>query len=852
MSIDSDDSVEVNSSLESMPTHRSEWKQHELLSTILNRYFYVASDMSGGVLPTWVVSPKHDKEIDDCLDEANAYLKKLGWAAKLSQSEEWVVQLFPLPERQFPTLNLTLIMWCFSALTLTLAGAYWMEGSRPSGGWFYNSTLVDAVIGYTLPVLGSLFIASHLQKRIALHFNHRVGHITPLPEPTISLWSLGLLSQTSLVWPFGLFLIPTLPRMDARLWDDRKVLGWVAVSVPATLASLGMLLWGIGIWLTPEYIAITSAQNVAQGPFLVEILGQWQLDDYLARLTWSHPFVKAGALLTFFSWISLLPIPTFPGGRIMVARAGSSEARSSTNQVFIFLLILAFAWMFDAFNGFTIWILVLTVILPLLLFLGTNRSSPLILNEPKGLDLGSMRNIGIVMLVAVLFALPSQVPFEIDEDWDTSIVFEMNMDFTASETDGQWNALVSLKVDNPSSINRDWALDYDQYNSGLSNWAMSWDCNGKDTFDINGFGCGSTLPPRTDITVVVNMTWTDVLHAPTALNFSLLSLTQGEYQSHPVTIQPDIDIHPASLWQMIYDEGEMKRCMELNVDSSESLNVSFPHAGQMLNLQSRLQWIEGHNNLSASFDQSPDRICLRGLDPVVLRTSELNTVKLNEVIFDGGLPEFPLVAVVPSDGWTITNDPSLGWGFRLNSSGILSSIDALCPLDPALAIPPAPSEGEWIWDVEVRKISNIPSVTDVNQSLTVQMSDGASMHVCAPHLSVEPRFNFTVEEGPELVIQRYNTSHRIWSNMWMAAYNGSLLQSDGATFSVYSSSNTSIPVHIKKQVFGDGEPWSTVLSTNVLSTGWNSFEFSPSNSTISTLWFEHQDEALVIHLSSYM
>jgi len=852
MSIDSDDSVEVNSSLESMPTHRSEWKQHELLSTILNRYFYVASDMSGGVLPTWVVSPKHDKEIDDCLDEANAYLKKLGWAAKLSQSEEWVVQLFPLPERQFPTLNLTLIMWCFSALTLTLAGAYWMEGSRPSGGWFYNSTLVDAVIGYTLPVLGSLFIASHLQKRIALHFNHRVGHITPLPEPTISLWSLGLLSQTSLVWPFGLFLIPTLPRMDARLWDDRKVLGWVAVSVPATLASLGMLLWGIGIWLTPEYIAITSAQNVAQGPFLVEILGQWQLDDYLARLTWSHPFVKAGALLTFFSWISLLPIPTFPGGRIMVARAGSSEARSSTNQVFIFLLILAFAWMFDAFNGFTIWILVLTVILPLLLFLGTNRSSPLILNEPKGLDLGSMRNIGIVMLVAVLFALPSQVPFEIDEDWDTSIVFEMNMDFTASETDGQWNALVSLKVDNPSSINRDWALDYDQYNSGLSNWAMSWDCNGKDTFDINGFGCGSTLPPRTDITVVVNMTWTDVLHAPTALNFSLLSLTQGEYQSHPVTIQPDIDIHPASLWQMIYDEGEMKRCMELNVDSSESLNVSFPHAGQMLNLQSRLQWIEGHNNLSASFDQSPDRICLRGLDPVVLRTSELNTVKLNEVIFDGGLPEFPLVAVVPSDGWTITNDPSLGWGFRLNSSGILSSIDALCPLDPALAIPPAPSEGEWIWDVEVRKISNIPSVTDVNQSLTVQMSDGASMHVCAPHLSVEPRFNFTVEEGPELVIQRYNTSHRIWSNMWMAAYNGSLLQSDGATFSVYSSSNISIPVHIKKQVFGDGEPWSTVLSTNVLSTGWNSFEFSPSNSTISTLWFEHQDEALVIHLSSYM
>ena len=856
MSVDSDDSVELDSSLESMPTHRTEWKQHDLLFTVLSRYFHVASNMSGGVLPTWVVSPKEGKEIDASLDEATAYLKKLGWAAKLSQGDEWIVQLFPLPERQFPSFNITFFLWSFSALTLTLAGAYWMEGSRPSGGWFHDSTFLDAVVGYTLPVLGSLFIASHIQKRIALHFNHRVGHITPIPEPTISLWSLGLLSQTSLVWPFGLFLIPTLPRMDARLWDDRKVLGWVAVSVPATLVSIGMLLWGIGLWLTPEYVAVTSAQNVAQGPFLIEVIGQWQMDDYLNRLIWSHPFVKAGALLTFFGWISLLPIPTFPGGRIMMARAGPTEARSSSNQIFIFLLILAFAWMFDAFIGFNIWIFVLTLILPLLLFMGTNPNLPLILNEPKGLDLQSMKNIGIVMLVAVLFALPNQVPFEVDDDWDTSIVYDLDMRYTAKEVDGSWTALISVTVFNPSSITRDWALDYDRYDSKLADWVLIWECDGEDTVHINDFGCGSTLPPRTPSTVVLNMTWTassseeSLEFAPTALDFALLSLTQGEYHSYPISVQPDLPVHPATLWEMLYDEGEMKRCMELNVDSTEALNVSFPDAGQVLNLQSRLQWIEGHSNLSASFEESPNRICLRGLDPVVLRTSELNTIQLNDILFDGGLPEFPLVAVVPSDGWTIMNDTSLGWGFLLNSSGLLSSIDALCPLDPALAIPPAPSEGEWIWDTDVWKISNIPSVSDANQSLTLQMSDGSSMHVCSPNLSVEPRFNFTVEEGPELVFQRYNTSHRIWSNMWMAAYNGSLLQPDGATFSIYSSANSSLPVQINRQ--GTGEAWTTVNSTTTLSTGWNYFEFSPSMSTISTIWFEHQDEALVIHLSSYV
>ena len=180
----------------------------------------------------------------------------------------------------------------------------------------------------------------------------------------------------------------------------------------------------------------------------------------------------------------------------------------------------------------------------------------------------------------------------------------------------------------------------------------------------------------------------------------------------------------------------------------------------------------------------------------------------------------------------------------------MSSIEDLCPLDPSLSIPPAPSEGQWIWDLDVRKISNIPAVNSANESLVVHMSDASSMHVCSPELSIEPKFNFTVEQGPELIFQRYNTSHRMWSNMWMAAYNGTLLQSAGATFSVYSSSNTSVPVQLNYQ--GNGEQWVTVSSTNSLQSGWNSFEFEPSSSTLSTLWFEHQDGAFVIHLSSYV
>jgi hypothetical protein len=259
MPSDTDDLTADDSSPESMPRHREDWKQHDLLATILRRYFYVASHMSGGFLPTWVVSPKEGKDVNESLAEANRYFQKLGWAAKISRTDEWIIQMIPLPERPFPSSKLTLMMWSVSALTLTLAGAYWMEGSRPTGGWFFESSFLDVLIGYTLPVLVCIFIASLIQKRTASHFNHRVGHITPIPEPTIALWSLGLFSQTALIWPFGLFLIPTLPRMDARLWEDRKVLGWVAISVPASLISLGLALWAIGLWLTPDYVEITQA-----------------------------------------------------------------------------------------------------------------------------------------------------------------------------------------------------------------------------------------------------------------------------------------------------------------------------------------------------------------------------------------------------------------------------------------------------------------------------------------------------------------------------------------------------------------------------------------------------------------
>ena len=80
----------------------------------------------------------------------------------------------------------------------------------------------------------------------------------------------------------------------------------------------------------------------------------------------------------------MLPIPTFPGGRLLVARMGLDEARSSGTQILMFMLLITAAFfIFDAFNGFTVWIPVLSVTVPLLLLMGGDSRIPVLMDGDK-------------------------------------------------------------------------------------------------------------------------------------------------------------------------------------------------------------------------------------------------------------------------------------------------------------------------------------------------------------------------------------------------------------------------------------------------------------------------------------
>ncbi len=848
MSDDNDSTVDP----EQMNAHKKAWDQYALLANILGREYYLIEQV-GGRWPSWVIDVKQDGDVHESLKKVNHHLDKLGWMVRLTEDEPWLATILPIPDRQFPPITMHIFLWSMTALTATLAGSLWIEHSSPSEGWFGHGLFIDSFIGFTLPILATLFIASLIQVKVAAKQGLRIGHIAPIPDISIAFWSVGLFSPSSLIWPFGLLLISTLPRMSSRPWDNRKQLGTISLIAPSIMICSGFILWAIGLFLTPELVELVSAPRSIEPPLIVELVALAFFDDVHIRLAWAHPLAKAGSVLTFFGWISLLPIPTFPGGRLMVARLGSVMARNSGTQVRLFFVILIFAWLFNAFDGFSVWTLVLALILPFLYYMGGEPGIPIVLDEPAGLDGTTEKRLGIFFFLFFMLALPSQSPVLLHDEWQAPLEFQFGEIEAASRgDDGVWTTNLTIHVNNPSFVELSYAIDVVRDGSqSIGEWQYEWNCKGEDSLDINGLGCGEDLLPGRVATFGLNISWSHPTDSPMGENITLVMRTDDVYNLQTLQVSPALAVYPISNWQLIEENGEIKRCIKLNgnLGPDESLLVNFPNANTAFTTETRLYWIEGETDMNANLSEIPENICVIGLDSIILRAWDLNHISLNGNIFAGTMPAKPLKAIVPQDGWNLYSDELRGLGAEFEMGGLLTQGEQ-CPIDAHISIPPSPQDGEWVWDMSVRNAGQIPLIVN-ETNLTLLMEDGVNVSLCQNQLNPNPQTTFAVEQGPELILVRSNISYRLWTNIWAAAINGTLIASNNmSTFSFYNPSNISVPVMVTHE--GSGSQWQIISSSASLEQGLTEYNFAPSNSTFSTMWISHQDGSVVIHLGSYI
>jgi len=839
---------------EQLGHHKESWDQHELLGSILASYFDILQH-TGGRWPSWKVAYAGDASIHEGLVDANRHLERLGWMAKLTSDEGWTITVFPLPERQFPRLNTVLLFWGLSFLTLSLAGDVWMNSARPEEGWFSSSSFFDAVIGYALPIMGCLIVASFIQTRVARRFGVRSGHIMPVPDLTIALYALGIFPSSWLFWPFGILLIPTMPRMDARPWPNRASLGYTALSVPMVLMITGITLLFAGITLTPQYIEISSMPLLTSAPsFLALIAVEFIHDDAIIRMAWAHPWVHAGGMLMLFAWISVLPVPTFPGGRLLIARMGVLEARSSGTQSLLLAVVLLFAFIFDVFDGFSLWFLVIGLILPLIFFLGNDLRIPFILDENEGLSERDHGRMGMLLLISFLLVLPAQQPVLRGDSWDDDLQFEIGQPNAAIlGENGTWYSYNEIKIINPSSIQKPYAIDVFFENVG-HDWNIEWVCDDQNSLTLNGNGCGSNLLPGRTAIFWINYTWSST-QQPLVSNLTYVVEMNGQYSLETQSLQPGLEVSVSDHWYDVFTGNHVKRCVDLHgelLDSSE-LNVSVADS-QINDLQTTLVQIDGEPGMTAQHEEVPSSICLRGLDPLVFQPP-MSEITLNNDTFKPLLPENyrPLEGIFPQNGWIIgtSEDVIPGWGSLFSEGGVLQIGSELCPINPTISTPSRPLDGPWIWDTAVFKIGSLPDV-ETGQNLTLVMADGSNASLCSNSdpFNPYPRLKFDVHAGPEMLVEWMNTTTRFWTTPLAMAINGTLLDQTMGELSFINPGNESIPFRIAREG-GIGEDWSHDWDGQYLSPGVTNLSLTPPSEPYSTMWITHEAGTVVLHLASY-
>ncbi|DAC52809.1 MAG TPA: hypothetical protein D7I11_07800, partial [Candidatus Poseidoniales archaeon] len=387
---------------------------------------------------------------------------------------------------------------------------------------------------------------------------------------------MGLFPTNWLFWPFGLLLIPTMPRMDARPWPDRASLGYTALSVPLVLGGTGAIMMIAGMSLTPEYLASSTMPLISTPPLFLSLLAEGFLsNDAFIRLLWAHPWVHAGGMLLLFAWISILPIPTFPGGRLLIARMGLFDARSSSTQTLILVTMLFCAYVFGVFDQFSLWYLVFALLLPLVFFFGNDLRVPLILDETEGLTEADHSRMGLLVLLVFLLLLPAAQPVLHESTWDDPLNHRLPSPEPATlQDDGTWLSSTEVRINNPSALMKPYAVTAYLETPGQG-WTVTWDCDGEDTYDIDGQGCGADLLPQRTAFFWMNLTWTGP-EQPTMANLSYVVNLDGVYEVEEVRVRPALAVVPAGHWYDVSVGPYMHRCIELNgtLMDSTRLNIS--------------------------------------------------------------------------------------------------------------------------------------------------------------------------------------------------------------------------------------------------------------------------------------
>ncbi|HIG38637.1 MAG TPA: hypothetical protein EYQ15_04975 [Candidatus Poseidoniales archaeon] len=737
------------------------WEQQELLEVICSRYFVLGSQ--GLAEYSWEVNGREGRSPSASLRSLNRHLKDLSLIAVLDEGDPPLLSVCGLPSQVMvmPAWQQALV-WVLVTGFVTMAGALWVTHLNPAPAVLESAILQTSLVFFALPVMGSVLLASYARIFVSDAFEVESNHLIPLAFPVMSP-----------EWPFSLISAIGQMRPDLHPIPNRRALGFIELTTPTVMFVCGSILTILGLGMTSNQPpAYEAAPIVVDTNSLVDILGSVILSsDVTLKLQWIHPTGLAGIALSLAGWALLLPIPGFPGDRILHALIGPGDMQEGSNQTSIFIATLGFALLIFISTEYWPWLL-LAAIAAWRRFSPEQMPSPFVVDEYAGLDEIQMRQIASLTLIILLLGYPGLEPSYEMEDWDKGLSTESWPTHIFFE-DGNTEVELSLEPVGVMPVSG-W-LQMRIEGAPFGGWQIDSEC--MDEREVCRFDDITQATPGS-VSVSMNR---DQMEASEQTFRLVILLDVADHVSeytivfHPTGVTSPID----PLWVMVEDTQTPRICVEIMVVEGDYVNLTNYDPFWSFENETSLGpgihdlCMRGHEGALQSLSLRDDQY--RRLGPSISLSRENLS---NDVLFLPIEGTQPIIQV--SDGvWRIPE-----W-FESNSEYVIArgeSGSAFCPSTDVIA--EVNASGDWVRDLADRSSILLPAGEIDNATLRFSASGWLALCQGTTMLA-----SYRVVEGPDVMVDPGTLSSRM----------------PNGEFSIVNRENTSMSISLDWT--GDAVAW---------------------------------------------
>ncbi|MEO2179596.1 MAG: hypothetical protein ABGX11_05470, partial [Candidatus Poseidoniia archaeon] len=489
------------------------------------------------------------------------------------------------------------------------------------------------------------------------------------------------------------------------------------------------------------------------------------------KLQWIHPTGLAGIALSLAGWALLLPIPGFPGDRILHALIGPGDMQEGSNQTSIFIATLGFALLIFISTEYWPWLL-LAAIAAWRRFSPEQMPSPFVVDEYAGLDEIQMRQIASLTLIILLLGYPGLEPSYEMEDWDKGLSTESWPTHIFFE-DGNTEVELSLEPVGVMPVSG-W-LQMRIEGAPFGGWQIDSEC--MDEREVCRFDDITQATPGS-VSVSMNR---DQMEASEQTFRLVILLDVADHVSeytivfHPTGVTSPID----PLWVMVEDTQTPRICVEIMVVEGDYVNLTNYDPFWSFENETSLGpgihdlCMRGHEGALQSLSLRDDQY--RRLGPSISLSRENLS---NDVLFLPIEGTQPIIQV--SDGvWRIPE-----W-FESNSEYVIArgeSGSAFCPSTDVIA--EVNASGDWVRDLADRSSILLPAGEIDNATLRFSASGWLALCQGTTMLA-----SYRVVEGPDVMVDPGTLSSRM----------------PNGEFSIVNRENTSMSISLDWT--GDAVAW---------------------------------------------